>query len=156
MIYIVSGDIRSGKTTALQHWIKGWQNIKGILCPDNEDNIRNLYLLGSDALIPFQVKETEEDVVEVGRFKFLSSSFQMANDALIADFENGDFEYLIIDELGKLELKNQGLHRSAKHIFGSDVEGKNIVLVVRSFMVEQIIAHYNIRNYKVVSIEELP
>ena len=77
-------------------------------------------------------------------------------DELYAQFENGDFEYLIIDELGKLELKNQGLHRSAKHIFGSDVEGKNIVLVVRSFMVEQIIAHYNIRNYKVVSIEELP
>lgn len=157
MIYILSGDIRTGKTTALQEWIKGWQNVKGVLTPDNEEGIRELYHIAEGRTHPFQVTREAENTVSVGRFLFLKESFLLANEILIQEFEEDNFEFLVIDELGKLELKGQGLHRAAQHILSSkkQVNG-HILIVVRSFLVEQVIEKYGITDYVVVSKSELP
>ncbi len=36
MIYILSGNIRTGKTTALFEWSENRNDIDGLLCPDDE------------------------------------------------------------------------------------------------------------------------
>ena len=40
MIYILTGDIRSRKTTALLHWIEGRKDVDGLLCPDDKTGKR--------------------------------------------------------------------------------------------------------------------
>ncbi len=40
MIYILTGDIRTGKTTALLDWIKDRNDVDGLLCPDSENGMR--------------------------------------------------------------------------------------------------------------------
>jgi nucleoside-triphosphatase len=157
MIYILSGDIRTGKTTALKKWIANWQNVKGILTPDNAVGVRELYHITEDKTYPFQVAKESKATITVGRFVFLKEMFQRANEILINEFEEGDFEFLVIDELGKLELKGQGLHRAAQHILCSQkrVNG-HLLLVVRSFLVEEVIERYKLTDYKVVTAEYLP
>lgn len=157
MIYILSGDIRTGKTTALQEWIKGWQNVKGVLTPNNKEGIRELYHIAEGRTYPFQVTREAENTVSVGRFLFLKETFELANDILIQEFEEGDFEFLVIDELGKLELKDKGLHKAAQYILSSKKQmNGHLLLVVRSYLVEEVIEKYGITDYILVSKGELP
>ena len=79
MIYILAGDIRTGKTSALEEWIGTWDSVKGILCPDDEDSeLRYLYNIETAERFPLQVEEAAESTVRVGRFNFLEDSFKLA------------------------------------------------------------------------------
>ena len=94
----------------------------------------------------------------MGNFHFLEDTFKIANFLLIKTFDEYDFEFLVLDELGKLELKNEGIHLAAKYIIDNYQSNdlKNILLVVRTHLVKDIIAHYGIRSFQIVASESLP
>ncbi|WP_296383302.1 nucleoside-triphosphatase [Winogradskyella sp.] len=159
MIYILTGDIRIGKTTALLDWCKNRSDTDGVLCPDDDKGKRYFLNIKSKNSYPLAANtNTEEDnIVSIGPFQFLKSSFQNANDYLVHCNEKRDYSYLIVDELGKLELKNVGLHDSAKHIVIQHENSKShhIILVVRESLLSEIIEHYNISQYSVLRKEDL-
>ncbi len=66
-------------------------------------------------------------------------------------------QYLIIDELGKLELKNQGLHVAAKTLIPDFMFNANLhlILVVRESLLEEVLKHYTISEYCILKKEEL-
>lgn len=158
MIYILAGDIRTGKTTALREWVDTWDNVKGILCPDNKEDIRYLHNIESKENFPLQVPEVGEKTISVGRYHFLEDSFNLANYFLIKTFDEYDFEFLVLDELGKLELNNQGIHQATKYIVDQykSNDDKNLLLVVCTSLVNDIIAHYGIKSFQIVAKEMLP
>ena len=157
MIYILTGAIRSGKTTALLNWSKGRNDVDGLLCPDNEDKKR--YFLKVKSLEEFQL-ETEsdtEDILKIGPFRFLKSAFKKANDFLITFTSENENQYLILDELGKLELKNEGLNLAAERVipeFLND-DKQHLILVVRDYLLDDIIEYYNISEYRILNKENL-
>jgi nucleoside-triphosphatase len=158
MIYILAGDIRSGKTTALKEWVTTWDNVKGILCPDDKYKRRYLHHIETDEQFPLEVPESTENTISVGKFHFLEDTFKMANYILIKTFEEYDFEFLVLDELGKLELDGKGIHQAADYIIHNyqSNDDKNLLLVVRTNLVKPIIEHYGIRSFQVVAKETLP
>ncbi|MBT8327527.1 MAG: hypothetical protein KJP21_07375, partial [Bacteroidia bacterium] len=105
MIYILAGDTRSGKTSALMEWKDTWDNVKGVLCPEDKDDVRYLYSIETEEKHSFQQIEPSENTITVGRFHFLKDTFKLANYILIKTFDEGDFEFLVLDELGRLELE---------------------------------------------------
>ncbi|MEZ4803620.1 MAG: nucleoside-triphosphatase [Gelidibacter sp.] len=157
MIYILTGDIRIGKTTALLQWCKTKTNVDGLLCPDDEFEKRYFFKIKSKKPFPLEVSDDSSDVITIGKFKFLKEGFKTANDYLISLAKEKASKYVIIDELGKLELKNEGLHSSAQKLiqgFQSNLIC-HLILVVRSSLLEEILQHYKIQEYKLISIEEL-
>lgn len=158
MIYIHAGDIRSGKTSALQEWVTTWDSVKGVLCPEGKDDLRYLHNIETQENHQFQVEEANERTTTVGRFHFLQDAFKLANYILIKTFEEQEFDFLVLDELGKLELKNEGLHMAAKYILDNyqSNDDQNILLVVRTSLVKPIIEHYGIRSFQIVANETLP
>lgn len=158
MIYILAGDIRSGKTSALKEWVPTWDNVKGILCPDNEEDRKYLYNIETKEQFPLEVPEKSDKTVSVGKFHFLEDSFKIANFLLIKTFEAYDFEFLVLDELGKLELKGEGIHTATQYIIDNyeSNDAKNLLLVVRTHLVKEVIAHYGIRSFQIVAKEMLP
>ncbi|MTE26449.1 nucleoside-triphosphatase [Winogradskyella ouciana] len=159
MIYILTGDIRTGKTTALLNWIEGRADVDGVLCPDSENGKRYFlniktkeeYFLGTNL-------DTEENkIISIGAFQFLKSSFQKANNYLLEANEKRVSKYLIIDELGKLELKYNGLHDSAKVLIPKYEKNKDhyLILVVRESLFDDILEHYNISEYSVLKKDGL-
>lgn len=40
MIYILSGEIRTGKTSALREWVRKRNDVDGLLCPDDANGKR--------------------------------------------------------------------------------------------------------------------
>ncbi|MBF8148643.1 hypothetical protein ITJ86_01970 [Winogradskyella sp. F6397] len=161
MIYILTGTIRSGKTTALKKWVGTRHDVDGLLSPDNDNGKRYFLKVKSKKEFEFEV-ETElenknEDIIEIGPFKFLKSAFVEANEFLISNPFEAVNKYLIIDELGKLELKNEGLHVSAERLIPEfeNNENSHLILVVRDYLVDAVLKHYSITEHRIITKEDL-
>ena len=157
MIYIFTGAIRSGKTTALLDWVEGRDDVDGLLSPDGSEGKRYFLKVKSQEKFQQETDSKTEDVVVIGPFRFLKSSFKKANDLLISFASEIENRYLILDELGKLELKNQGIHDSAEVLIPRFIndETKHLILVVRDYLLDAIIEHYNILEYKLLKTEDV-
>lgn len=159
MIYILTGPVRTGKTTALLRRTAGRQDTDGVLCPDDDNGKRYIWLLKARQAYPLEAEENtpDQDTIGVGRFRFLKSAFTEANNYLLSTAEAGTYKWLVIDELGKLELNDTGLHRAAKTLITSHENSANrhIILVVRDTLLHEIPVHYNFSRFQVVTKEEL-
>ena len=157
MIFILTGPIRSGKTTALLHWCKDRVDADGLLCPDNEVGKRYFFKIKTKEEFEFEVETEIEEIIQIGNFKFLKSAFEKANDYLISIALKTENKYIIIDEIGKLELKNEGLHPSAKKIIPEFEFNKSehLILVVRDYLMEDVLIKYNISQYRTIKKKDL-
>ena len=157
MIYILSGDIRSGKTTALLNWSKGLHDVDGLLCPDGENDKRYFLKIKSQKEIELEAKVESKNTISIGPFLFLKSAFNEANNYLLEVNERREFKCLVIDELGKLELKNEGLHYAAKVLIPQYLvnEHFHLILVIRVSLLDLLLKHYAISKYKLLSISDI-
>ncbi|MGB4776326.1 MAG: nucleoside-triphosphatase [Daejeonella sp.] len=151
-IYILSKTIRSGKTTQLLHWAKiNDAQLSGILTPD-VNGIRMIYDLSAKQYFPFQVPEDVvcEDSQQIGRFTFYQSAFNQANHIIERAFLE-DPDWLVIDEVGPLELLNKGFDTVLKTIIPAYLSGKqkgNLLLVIRESLLVETCHFYNIHTYQ--------
>jgi len=153
MIYILRGTIRTGKTTALVEWCKNRDDVDGVLCPDNAEGKRYFLEVKSKNEFELETELDTEAIIEIGNFKFLKSAFEKANAYLLAVASENESQYLIIDELGKLELKKEGLHLSAERLIPNyeTNENKHLILVVRDYLLEAVLTHYSIEKYRILT-----
>ncbi|OZV70724.1 nucleoside-triphosphatase [Winogradskyella aurantia] len=158
MIYLLTGPIRSGKTNTLQKWIQYRSDVDGLLCPDDNQGKRYFFEIKTAKRFKLEIdRDNNHDTIVIGPFTFLNSAFNRANTYLLKAAKDTNVNYFVIDEIGKLELKNMGLHESAEHIIAAHKKGSNthLVLVVRDTLLEQVIAHYNITNYQTITTKDL-
>ncbi|AUC75193.1 nucleoside-triphosphatase [Olleya sp. Bg11-27] len=157
MIYILTGAIRSGKTTTLLHWSKNRNDVDGLLCPDDANGKRYFLKLENKTIFKLEAEAETEAIVAIGNFKFLRSAFNEANDYLILEASKTERQYLIIDEIGKLELKNEGLHVSTKALISQFKSNDNthLILVVRDYLLDAVLEHYGITECSILTTEDL-
>ncbi|NNF32589.1 MAG: hypothetical protein HKN68_00660 [Saprospiraceae bacterium] len=150
MIYLLVGDIRTGKTTSIYNAVIKRDDVGGFLTPD-VDGTRMLYDIASRKRYPFQVDFGSSDqTIKVGRFNFLSSAFDKGREIIFDQLNSASVLYLIIDEVGKLELEDQGFHSLVNILMEKKID-KDVILVVRSFLVEEVVNKYQLRNHKIIN-----
>ena len=88
--------------------------------------------------------ETNDTSVAVGRYLFSSNAFQKASAILC----NATSATIIIDEIGPLELNNQGFSDALKNILVKNYS--NLLLVVRDSLVNNVINHFSIAKADVI------
>lgn len=157
MIYVLTGSIRSGKTTALKNWISTRTDVDGLLCPDDINGKRVFLKVKQKATFKLETEDEAEALENIGNFKFLKSSFDHANSFLITLNNNQENKYVVIDEIGKLELKNKGLHLSAETMIPEFLNNENnhLILIVRDYLVEDVLIKYDISQYIILKKEDL-
>ncbi len=149
MIYLFTGDIRSGKTTSIYLACFKRNDIGGFLSPD-KGNLRILYDIFNKSHHPFQVDTlNKEETIQIGRFTFLKLAFDTGYDLVLDQLEKDDIKYIIVDEIGKLELKNEGFHKLIL-MLASKKTNIHLVFVVRSFLLDQVIEKYAFKEYKII------
>lgn len=145
-IRIVTGPIQSGKTTRLFKFVNTQTSVDGILSPIVNDK-RVLYHIGSRTIKEFEVNSFDKNIIEVGKYKFLQASFDWGNKILIAGLRKNP-EWLIIDEVGKLELQEKGFHNSLKLILTElEIFDTKLVLVIRDYLMKETIIKYNLDQF---------
>ncbi len=155
MIYIFTGPIRSGKTTSLLNWSMDRDDVGGFLTPDSASG-RVLVTLPEASVHPMET-DTAEEVYEVGRFCFAQKAFQMATQHVESQLDDAHIRYVILDEIGKLELRGSGHHALLKTTLSLSSE-KIIVLVCRDSLVVDVRKRYlgEHRYKEIKSANQLP
>lgn len=152
-IFIVSGGIGVGKTTQVQKIVellhKKNITINGIYAPrimnngetigydivDIESNKREVLLRNND----------DESSSKIGKYSISKIGFDMGINALNKSANNKP-DVVVIDEVGKLELNNQGWANNINELLnGSSL----LIFAVRDSFVEQVIQNWNLTNFSV-------
>ena len=149
MIYIYTGKVHTGKTTALRKWVHGKNNVGGFLTPDVE-GLRVFYNIATGAQISFQQLQSEaEKTIEVGPYIFKKSIFDDGNALIEAQINDDQIDTIIIDELGKLEMKGEGFARTGVLIEKNYLK-KKFIVVVRDYLVHEIAQKFNFPCYSII------
>jgi nucleoside-triphosphatase len=158
MIYILTGPIRTGKTSSLMAWAGNRKDVAGMLCPDDANGQRYFYEIENQEQFQLEVnQQTNAETLSVGPFQFLVSAFDRANQNLLGLINQETYTYVIIDELGKLELKHTGLHSSAARLIPvyEKRSSQHLILVVRDSLLNAIIEHYQMSQYELITSNTL-
>lgn len=144
-VFILTGAIQTGKTTALMKWCERKENVHGILTPVI-DGKRMFIDMTFNEMFLMEAIEGETSVVKVGRYVFSGLSFLKAKKAIM---QATGSSYLIIDEVGPLELKQEGLFDAVLRALQSQTSP--IILVVREGLVDNVIERFNIHDPTIIT-----
>jgi len=152
MIYILTGNIRTGKTTALINWAADRTDVGGFVTPDSL-NGRILKRLGREGLEPLEQDQPSTDVkiVKVGKFSFYQKAFDLGDQWIKEDLEDSRNKYIVIDEIGKLELQGKGWSKALRDILKHDWSDRNLILVVRESLLEEVQGRFDIHDASIVA-----
>ena len=149
MIYILSGPIRSGKTSALLDWASQ-ADVEGVLTPDGLGS-RYFKDLTTKTTYHMEAVGTEYSIA-VGKFKFSKDSFEKAEKSLL---QTPMSKYKVIDEIGKLEVKGEGFHDVLVEILEHQLYREHLVLVVREELLQVAQEKFGLVDAEVISKEDL-
>ena len=155
MIFILTGEVNSGKTTLLAKWVEKYLSegryVGGVLAPANWDGGKKVSYdvldIGSGTRRLLASTKPLPDAEQFGRFWFSKGGLSFAESAL--ERLNGDFEVGIIDEIGPLELAGGGLAKGISAVLRHPPE--KLVLVVRNSLVSQVVRKFRIGNYQILT-----
>lgn len=152
-IFIVTGKIKTGKTTRLMKWVTSKKNIDGILQPVVDDK-RFLYHISKRTLIQFET-DSKENIISIGKYNFSLSAFDKAKN-IIEEALNNNLDFFVIDEIGPLELNGKGLEPEiTKVISQRNLFNGKIILVVREEILDKFLNHFNLtkNDYEIFPLE---
>lgn len=146
-VFILSGPVHTGKTTRLMHWASSQKNIDGIFQLIIDEK-RFIYHIASRTLKMLEVPANigDEQIIKIGDYHFSKKTFSWSQKILL-DCLDKNLEWLIIDEIGPLELDGNGLEPIITRIFkGSEKSSGKILCVVRESILEKFIEHYKLQS----------
>lgn len=150
-IYILTGPVQSGKTTRIENWAFGKNDVFGILSP--VINGKRMFIdVHSREIFAMEANPGETEILMIGKFKFSRIGFSKAIDILQKGMnkKNG---WLVIDEIGPLELRGEGFSQTLKEILHSASNQQIILLVIRESILEEVIQFFGLRHYHCVVID---
>jgi iron complex transport system ATP-binding protein len=89
--------------------------------------------------------------LKIGRFNIHLQGLQKGIKA-IKESNNPNIQIVIIDEVGVLELENNGWAKNIEELIRNSQN--HVLLVIRDSFVEQVIEKWKIKNYLVFDIKE--
>lgn len=150
-IFVYTDKIKTGKTTNLFRWITKQNSVGGILQPV-VDGRRFFYSVLDKTLIQLEISAEqsknfpENELIRIGNYFFLRSGFEKAKEILKRDFQS-NLSCLVIDEIGPLELNDDGLEPVITEILSKiDEFNLQLILVIRDKILDDAIKKYNLEN----------
>ncbi|KAA3615094.1 MAG: hypothetical protein D8M58_11630 [Calditrichaeota bacterium] len=142
-LFVLTGPIQTGKTTRLVEWQRNRSDVDGILAPVIYGQ-RHLLHISSQEKRSLENPSKKKDQEKVGRFVFSKAVFKWAQEKLL-NFNTLEYDWLIIDEIGPLELNRKGLEPSISSLLNKlATKDINILFVIREGLVEKVLEHYMI------------
>ena len=155
-IYILSGPKHSGKTTKLLECIGNRKEVFGILTPVIE---KKRFFQNASTKEIFQMEATPEEanILTTGKYSFSQKAFFRA-EKIIGEALKEKSGWLVIDEIGPLELSGKGFHNVIKEVLHADSNLK-LIFVVRVTLFNEVIKFFEMENFseiKVFTVSSMP
>jgi nucleoside-triphosphatase THEP1 len=147
-LILLMAPVQSGKTTSLIAWSAERNDVYGILTP--VVNGKRMFMdAHTRQLFLMEARVGETETLEIGKYIFSKKNFEKARQIIYdAIHKEG---WLVIDEIGPLELKGEGFSEVLKAVL-SQRKGK-IILVIRDKeeMAEKVKARFGITGAVVIT-----
>lgn len=150
IIYILTGPVQSGKTTTIANWTMGKNDVFGILTPVISGK-RMFMDVNSREKFEMEANSGEAEILMIGKFKFSKAGFSKAGD-ILRNGLNEKTGWLVVDEIGPLELRGEAFSEILKEILQSSCNHQKILLIVRDSIVEEVTQVFGLRRYHCVVI----
>lgn len=134
-VFILSGPVHTGKTSSLLRWSQGRDEVYGILSPVAEGKriFRNVH---TGEQFTMEAMPGETGILTIGRYVFSQKAFDRAAQVVREAMHRPG--WLVIDEIGPLELDQKGFYTVLKEVLEQPHTGQTILLVVREGLVERV------------------
>jgi len=149
-IFLFTRGIQTGKTTELLAWLRDGIEAGGVVTPDVAGS-RKLYDVARKEFFEFQI-DTTVNATQIGKFLFSNEGFALGRKILL-DGIVAQHEWLILDELGKLELfQHSGFEPAVSQVISKAKSGSicNLLIVVRDGLLQQAIEYYGLEDAIIV------
>lgn len=153
-IKVITGGIKSGKTTYLQELLSSQENVAGII-QLAENNSRFFVDVSSGEKRELTSLNENQDTFNIGNFLFRKSAFIWAKEKLSAALKN-NHKIIAIDEFGLLELHGEGL----EPVFGEIVReaksssGFQLIVAIRKSLLDDFLKKFDIAKNE-IEVEEI-
>lgn len=161
MIVLLTGVIRTGKTTALRDAFggNGQARARGIVQPVI-DGQRHLEDLASGAVRRLEASAStpQDSRMAVGRFVFDASALAWGTGCIQrAVVEVQSDEWVVLDEVGPLELAGHGLATAVHAVVRHADTGGRALIVVREGLIEAVAGAFQINQPHLIRLgDRLP
>ncbi|MBP7464297.1 MAG: hypothetical protein KA793_08165 [Bacteroidales bacterium] len=158
-IIIITGEIRHGKTTMLLELISLLKKenipVGGIAAPDVfENNLRigyDVINVATGERVVLSRITGSSNMIQIGKYYLHREGVAFGQKALSVE-NNQTSQLIVIDEIGPMELDNQGWAHSIDNLLKHfEIP---MIFVVRSSMVNQVIANWSIENPVIIDVEK--
>jgi len=94
-----------------------------------------------------------EDALIIGKYNFSKAGFEKAINIILENSTKDN--WLVIDEIGPLELKGEGFNSCLKQVLKN--RSNKLIIVVREGLTESVCNSFGIKqaSKKIISVEEL-
>ena len=147
---ILSGSVGSGKSTALMEWIKN-NAACGFITP-TVDSKKMLYNISNNAYYDYEIDEGNEDTTSIGKYFLSRKAFEIAAN-IVDSAINSNCKCFVLDEVGKLELKEEGHYKAIlklMHFYKG-----TLLLVVREQLVNDVIDKFELEDCIILSVDQI-
>lgn len=149
MMVIVSGPVGIGKTSHIKQWASHRDDVTGLLSPIDPIEGRFFVDLATGERMYMEMKQPGGDVLRIGRYTFSKRAFDWAQSHLIQASKRRH-RWLVIDEIGPLELSGHGLDAAVRHVLHHRRRTAKTVLVVRENLVDAVLERYALQSIDVI------
>jgi nucleoside-triphosphatase THEP1 len=148
VIHLLTGPIRSGKTTRLAAWAAATPGTAGVLMPDTPRG-RVFRELRTGFEWPTAARLGDWRPLRIGRFQFGRAAFAWAESALLGAATHPATHWLVMDEVGPLELRGEGLALALRAILALPQPPPALVLVVRQALAAAVVQEFGLGKWQV-------
>ncbi len=147
---ILTGPIHSGSSAALKEWVKG-NDACGFINPTDSGK-KLLQDVRTGETIIYERLDTDAGTIKVGPYSLCRDAFIKAKEIFKVAI-NHPAEWLVIDEIGKLELLKEGHHSLL--VDALKLWKYNLLIVVRDSLLQDVIKKYGIKKPVIINKEQL-
>ncbi len=159
-VFILTGAKGEGKTTKLKKILEVLKqnniSVNGIYSPkiiENENKIGyDIFDISSGKREPFLRQHCNESYDKIGKFYIYPQGLQLGKTALkLSNHTNN--QIIIIDEVGNLELDNNGWADCLKNLTENPVN--HLLLIVRDSFIDKILQKWNFKEKYIYNISDM-
>ena len=155
-VFLITGGVGAGKTSCIKHFIENFKTknifISGIYSSRvTENGVHagyNIVSVSTGKAVRFLRTTGDSSQKTIGSFYIYNEGIVAGEEAL----QNSNTEIVFIDEVGRLELAEEGWYKSIKKIIS---RSKNhLILVVRKEVTNEIIEKFQLKPIFILNINE--
>lgn len=152
MNIIITAKRNSGKTTYLKKFITN-KNCIGFISDSTKFKEKFYFndLFFNERYLSMET-QFHEDWKKIGKYFINPHIFEKIEVELFKAIEaKKDFDYIVLDEIGRLELEGRGFDTLLKKLVKKEYP---LILSIRSDFVTQVIENYDLKNVKIIRVKK--